>query len=79
MVGDCCLIIIILLLPPLGVFLMRGCHIDFWINVILTICGYIPGHLHAFYVLIKEREARRTVIINQEPPMQPGGYGAIPQ
>ncbi|KAI9498727.1 hypothetical protein BDB00DRAFT_799255 [Zychaea mexicana] len=43
MVGDCCLIIIILLLPPLGVFLMRGCHADFWINICLTILGYLPG------------------------------------
>ncbi|KAG2172163.1 hypothetical protein INT44_005534 [Umbelopsis vinacea] len=50
MVGDCCLIVIILLLPPLGVFLMRGCGPDFWINVILTVLGYIPGHVHAFYV-----------------------------
>ncbi|KAL1926823.1 hypothetical protein VTP01DRAFT_5469 [Rhizomucor pusillus] len=43
MVGDCCLILILILLPPLGVFLMKGCDADFWINVCLTILGYIPG------------------------------------
>ncbi|KAI7904870.1 uncharacterized protein BX663DRAFT_503860 [Cokeromyces recurvatus] len=56
MIGTCCLILIIILLPPLGVFLMQGCGGDFWINVCLTLLGYIPGHLHAFYVLIRERD-----------------------
>jgi uncharacterized membrane protein YqaE (UPF0057 family) len=34
-------------LPPLGVFLERGCGADFWINVLLTVLGYIPGIVHA--------------------------------
>lgn len=25
--------------PPLGVFLISGCGVDFWINVLLTILG----------------------------------------
>ncbi|KAJ5573761.1 uncharacterized protein N7459_008188 [Penicillium hispanicum] len=36
--------------PPLGVFLISGCGVDFWINVLLTILGYFPGHIHAFYL-----------------------------
>ncbi|KAJ5223702.1 Proteolipid membrane potential modulator [Penicillium chermesinum] len=36
--------------PPLGVFLISGCGVDFWINVCLTILGYLPGHVHAFYL-----------------------------
>ncbi|KAI8578102.1 hypothetical protein K450DRAFT_249044 [Umbelopsis ramanniana AG] len=75
MVGDCCLIVIILLLPPLGVFLMRGCGPDFWINVILTILGYIPGHVHAFYVLVKERDERRLGRPGRQAPV---GYGTVP-
>ncbi|CDS06221.1 UPF0057-domain-containing protein [Lichtheimia hyalospora FSU 10163] len=75
MVGDCCLIILILLLPPLGVFLMKGCNSDFWINVCLTILGYLPGHLHAFYVLVKDREQRQQ---QQQIPPPPPGYGAVP-
>ncbi|KAF7721681.1 plasma membrane proteolipid Pmp3 [Apophysomyces ossiformis] len=74
MVGDCCLILIILLLPPLGVFLMKGCGADFWINLCLTILGYIPGHLHGFYVLIKEREQRRLQGYGVNTP----AYGAVP-
>ncbi|KAF3395872.1 Plasma membrane proteolipid 3 [Penicillium rolfsii] len=45
-----CLIIITIFIPPLGVFLISGCGADFWINVLLTILGYFPGHIHAFYL-----------------------------
>ncbi|CAI7591073.1 hypothetical protein N7527_009409 [Penicillium freii] len=53
MAGACstlCLIIITLFIPPLGVFMIAGCGVDFWINVLLTILGYFPGHIHAFYL-----------------------------
>ncbi|KAI5477998.1 salicylate hydroxylase [Pseudohyphozyma bogoriensis] len=42
-------------LPPLGVFLERGCNADFWINILLTILGYLPGIIHALYVTSKLR------------------------
>ncbi|KAK4335474.1 UPF0057-domain-containing protein [Rhodotorula toruloides] len=45
--SDICKIILAIILPPLGVFLERGCAADFWINVLLTILGYIPGTLDA--------------------------------
>ncbi|KAJ5689271.1 Proteolipid membrane potential modulator [Penicillium macrosclerotiorum] len=53
MAGACsmlCLILITIFIPPLGVFMISGCSGDFWINVLLTILGYIPGHVHAFYL-----------------------------
>ncbi|MGC1481714.1 MAG: YqaE/Pmp3 family membrane protein [Chthoniobacterales bacterium] len=46
-------IILAILLPPLGVFLQVGLGTQFWINVILTILGYIPGIIHALYIIIK--------------------------
>ena len=46
-------IIIAILLPPLGVFLQVGIGKHFWINILLTILGYIPGIIHAIYVIIK--------------------------
>lgn len=46
-------IIIAILLPPLGVFLQVGLGKDFWINVLLTILGYIPGIIHAIYIILK--------------------------
>jgi uncharacterized membrane protein YqaE (UPF0057 family) len=46
-------IIIAILLPPLGVFLKVGIGKHFWINVLLTILGYIPGIIHAVWVIAK--------------------------
>ena len=46
-------IIITILLPPLGVFLQEGLGKHFWINIILTLLGYIPGIVHAIYIIIK--------------------------
>lgn len=46
-------IILALLLPPLGVFLQVGLGGQFWLNILLTLLGYIPGIIHAFYVILK--------------------------
>ncbi len=47
-------IIIALLLPPLGVFLEVGLGKHFWINILLTILGYIPGMVHAVYIIARK-------------------------
>lgn len=46
-------IIIAILLPPLGVFLQVGLGGAFWLNILLTLLGYIPGIIHAIYIIIK--------------------------
>jgi uncharacterized membrane protein YqaE (UPF0057 family) len=46
-------ILLAILLPPLGVFLQVGIGVQFWINILLTILGYIPGIIHAIYIIIK--------------------------
>ncbi|TFY71206.1 hypothetical protein EVG20_g1814 [Dentipellis fragilis] len=38
------------LFPPLAVAARFGIGTDFWLNLLLTICGYIPGHVHNFYI-----------------------------
>ncbi|KXN89259.1 hypothetical protein AN958_06013 [Leucoagaricus sp. SymC.cos] len=40
------------LFPPLdtAVAARFGIGKDFWLNVLLTVCGYIPGHGHNFYI-----------------------------
>ncbi|HET8808715.1 MAG TPA: YqaE/Pmp3 family membrane protein [Flavobacteriaceae bacterium] len=43
-------IILNILLPPLGVFLVKGLGKDFIINLILTLIFWIPGVIHAFWV-----------------------------
>ncbi|KKY18379.1 putative plasma membrane proteolipid 3 [Phaeomoniella chlamydospora] len=44
------IIIITIFLPPVGVFMVSGCGADLFVNICLTILGYLPGHIHAFYV-----------------------------
>lgn len=39
-------------IPPLGVFLQVGIGFQFWLNIVLTICGYVPGIIHAVYIII---------------------------
>jgi len=48
-------IILAVLLPPLGVFLQVGIGKHFWINIVLTILGYIPGIVHAIWVIAKNK------------------------
>ena len=47
------LIILSILLPPLAVFLKSGAGKDLLINIILCIFFYVPGILHALYVVLK--------------------------
>ena len=46
-------IIIAILLPPLGVFLEVGFSSAFWLNILLTLLGYIPGIVHAVWIIAK--------------------------
>jgi|TARA_B100000780_G_scaffold277611_2_gene248748 uncharacterized membrane protein YqaE (UPF0057 family) len=46
-------ILLSILLPPLGVFLQVGIGAQFWINILLTLLGYIPGIVHAVYIIAK--------------------------
>lgn len=41
------------LLPPLGVFLQVGIGAQFWINILLTLLGYIPGIIHAVWIITR--------------------------
>ena len=46
-------IVLSILLPPLGVFLQVGLGAQFWINILLTLLGYIPGIIHAVWIIAK--------------------------
>ena len=50
--ADVLRILIAILLPPLGVFLEVGIGLHFWLNILLTIFGYIPGIIHAVWVIV---------------------------
>jgi uncharacterized membrane protein YqaE (UPF0057 family) len=49
-------IILSIILPPLGVFLEVGLGKHFWLNILLTILGYIPGIIHAIYIITHDRK-----------------------
>ena len=47
-------IILSLIIPPVGVFFQVGFGLHFWLNIILTLFGYVPGLLHAIWVIVKK-------------------------
>lgn len=46
-------IILSILLPPLAVAMKHGISSTFWLNLVLTLIGYIPGVIHALIVTSK--------------------------
>jgi len=53
-VADIFLALIAVLFPPIAVWIKRGiCSLDSLINILLLILGYIPGVLHAWYIIAK--------------------------
>ena len=48
---DCLRVVLSLIIPPVGVFLQVGFGLHFWINIVLTLLGYIPGLIHAIWII----------------------------
>ncbi len=46
-------VLLAIVLPPLGVFLQVGLGLQFWLNVLLTLLGYVPGIVHAVYIIVR--------------------------
>lgn len=46
-------VVFTIILPPLGVLLGKGLGWAFILNILLTILGYFPGLIHAFWVQTK--------------------------
>jgi uncharacterized membrane protein YqaE (UPF0057 family) len=46
-------VLLAILLPPVGVFLTVGFGGAFWLNILLTILGYIPGIVHAVWIIAR--------------------------
>ncbi|KAK1999688.1 hypothetical protein LX36DRAFT_604544 [Colletotrichum falcatum] len=79
------LILITILVPPIGVYAVAGCGMDLLVNICLTILGYLPGHIHAFYIEYvyydRKEQAREGRIITGRAPgvysdnVQSGGHG----
>ncbi len=44
-------------LPPVGVFLTVGIGPTLFINILLTLLGWLPGSIHAVWVIAKHGES----------------------
>jgi len=45
-----------LVVPPLGVVLTVGVGPTLFINILLTLLGWLPGSIHAVWVIAKHEE-----------------------
>jgi uncharacterized membrane protein YqaE (UPF0057 family) len=50
-------ILLAIFLPPVGAFLQVGLTTHFWINIILTLLGGIPGMIHALWLVLTNKSA----------------------
>ncbi|KIO31849.1 hypothetical protein M407DRAFT_241611 [Tulasnella calospora MUT 4182] len=55
--SDVLLIIVAILFPPAAAAFITGCSCDLIINILLTMLGYIPGHIHAFWLIYRKMKA----------------------
>lgn len=51
-------IILLVIIPPVGVFLKVGLGLQFWINILLTLLGYVPGLIHGIWIVSRSESAR---------------------
>ncbi|TIB99576.1 hypothetical protein E3Q18_01449 [Wallemia mellicola] len=54
---DILLMVVTILFPPAAVAFISGCSCDLLINVGLSLLGYLPGHIHAFWLIFKRMAA----------------------
>lgn len=48
-------LVLAIFLPPVAAFLQVGVSTHFWINIVLTLLGGIPGMLHALWLVLSEK------------------------
>ncbi|MBK1829959.1 YqaE/Pmp3 family membrane protein [Verrucomicrobiaceae bacterium R5-34] len=50
-------IILAIFLPPVAAFLQVGLGPHFWLNILLTMLGGVPGMIHALWLILKNKTA----------------------
>lgn len=50
-------IILAIFLPPVAAFLQVGLSTHFWLNIVLTILGGLPGVIHALWLVLAKKTA----------------------
>ena len=48
-------ILLAIFVPPVAAFLQVGLGLHFWLNIILTIIGGLPGMVHALWLVASDK------------------------
>jgi len=48
-------IIVAIILPPVAAFLQVRVGLHFWVNILLTLLGVVPGMIHALWLVAKKK------------------------
>ncbi len=48
-------ILLAIIMPPVAAFLQVGLSTHFFINILLTLLGGIPGVVHALWLIVKRK------------------------
>ncbi len=49
-------IILAIILPPVAAFMQVGVTTQFWLNLVLTICFFVPGVIHALWLVLTNKK-----------------------
>ncbi|PWN95834.1 UPF0057-domain-containing protein [Tilletiopsis washingtonensis] len=62
--SDVLLYFLAIFVPPASVLIKRGCGADILINICLWVLGWIPGVIHAWWIIAKtpDRPPRPVVV-----------------
>lgn len=56
-----------IVLPPVGVFLTYGISSAFFINIAMTLLAWLPGSIHAVWVISKHYEVKANESLESGP------------
>lgn len=48
-------ILLAIFLPPVAAFLQVGLSLHFFLNIVLTLLGVLPGTVHALWLIVKDK------------------------
>lgn len=51
---DLVALLLAIFFPPLGVLLKEGLNVQLLLNIVLTLLGWLPGIIHALYLILKK-------------------------
>jgi uncharacterized membrane protein YqaE (UPF0057 family) len=50
-------VVLAIFLPPVAAFMKVGLGPQFWLNIVLTLLGGIPGMIHALWLVARDKKS----------------------